>query len=145
MKNILFICTGNSARSIIAESIINHKYSQFYKSDSAGSNTAGQINVWIKKFLEEKKKYNLNNYFSKNFEIFLDKKINFYQVITVCNNANNEVCPIWPEKKKILHWDIDDPVSQIKNEKDEEKAFLVINRTFNTIEDKINLWIKNEK
>jgi len=48
-------------------------------------------------------------------------------------------------KEKILHWDIDDPVSQIKNEKDEEKAFLVINRTFNTIEDKINLWIKNEK
>ncbi len=65
----------------------------------------------------------MNNYFSKNFEIFLDKKINFYQVITVCNNANNEVCPIWPEKKKILHWDIDDPVSKIKMKRMKRKLF----------------------
>ncbi len=145
MKKVLFVCTGNSARSIIAESIINHKHNKFYKGYSAGSNPAGKINPWVKTFLEKEKNYNLNNYFSKNFDIFLNGKINFHQVITVCNNANLEVCPVWPDKKEILHWDIDDPVVKMKDERDEKKAFLILTSTFKIIEDKINSWMRNDK
>ena len=108
MKNILFVCTGNSARSIIAESIINNEYSNKFKAHSAGSNPSGKINEDVKKFLEKNKNYNLSNYSSKNFENFLGNDIKMDYVVTVCNNANNEVCPIWPDKNQIIHWNIED-------------------------------------
>ena len=66
MKNILFVCTGNSARSIIAESIINNVYFNKYKAFSAGSKPTGEINKNIKLFLENHKNYNLTNYYSKS-------------------------------------------------------------------------------
>ncbi len=56
-------------------------------------------------------------------------------VITVCNNANNEICPIWPKQNQIIHWDIDDPVSKLKNLNDEEKQ-IIIRKTFNEINKK---------
>ena len=65
-------------------------------------------------------------------------------VITVCNNANNEICPIWPKQNQIIHWDIDDPVSKLKNLNDEEKQ-IIIRKTFNEINKKINSWVKSEK
>ena len=114
MKNILFVCTGNSARSIIAESIINNEFKDKFKAYSAGSNPSGKINEDIKEFLEKNKNYDLSKYRSKNFEIYLSSEIKIDQVVTVCNNANNEVCPIWPEKNQIIYWDIDDPVSKLK-------------------------------
>ena len=143
MKNILFVCTGNSARSIIAESIINNEYSNKFKAYSAGSNPSGKINEDVKKFLEKNKNYNLSNYSSKNFEKFLSNGIKMDHVVTVCNNANNEVCPIWPEKSQIIHWDIDDPVLKLKDAKNEEKQ-IIIRNTFNNINTKINNWL-NEK
>ncbi len=94
MKNILFVCTGNSARSIIAESIINNEYDDMYKGFSAGSNPTGKINEDVKNYLLSKH-YDLSNYRSKNFNTFVDSQIKMDYVITVCNNANNEVCPIW--------------------------------------------------
>ena len=143
MKNILFVCTGNSARSIIAESIINNEYSNKFKAYSAGSNPSGKINEDVKKFLEKNKNYDLSNYSSKNFEKFLSNGIKMDHVVTVCNNANNEVCPIWPEKSQIIHWDIDDPVLKLKDAKNEEKQ-IIIRNTFNNINTKINNWL-NEK
>ena len=143
MKNILFVCTGNSARSIIAESIINNEYSNKFKAYSAGSNPSGKINEDVKKFLEKNKNYVLSNCSSKNFENFLDNGIKMDHVVTVCNNANNEVCPIWPEKNQIIHWDIDDPVSKLNDASDEEKQ-IIIRNTFNNINTKINNWL-NEK
>ena len=143
MKNILFVCTGNSARSIIAESIINNEYSNKFKAYSAGSNPSGRINEDVKKFLEKNKDYDLSNYRSKNFENFLDNGIKMDHVVTVCNNANNEVCPIWPEKSQIIHWDIDDPVLKLKDAKNEEKQ-IIIRNTFNKISKKIKDWL-NEK
>ena len=143
MKNILFVCTGNSARSIIAESIINNEYSNKFKAYSAGSNPSGKINEDVKKFLEKNKNYDLSNYSSKNFEKFLSNGIKMDHVVTVCNNANNEVCPIWPEKSQIIHWDIDDPVLKLKDAKNEEKQ-IIIKNTFNNINTKINNWL-NEK
>ena len=144
MKNILFVCTGNSARSIIAESIINNEYSNKFKAYSAGSNPTGKINDDIKRFLEKNKNYDLFEYRSKNFEDFLSNNIKMDYVVTVCNNANNEVCPIWPDKNQIIHWDIEDPVSKLLNSNENEKNIL-INNTFNQINKNIIDWIANEK
>ena len=144
MKNILFVCTGNSARSIIAESIINNEYSNKFKAYSAGSNPSGKINEDVKRFLEKNKNYDLFEYRSKNFEDFLSNNIKIDYVVTVCNNANNEVCPIWPDKNQIIHWDIEDPVSKLLNSNENEKN-IVINNTFNQINKNIIHWITNEK
>ena len=144
MKNILFVCTGNSARSIIAESIINNEYSNKFKAYSAGSNPTGKINEDVKTFLEKNKNYDLFEYRSKNFEDFLSNNIKIDYVVTVCNNANNEVCPIWPDKNQIIHWDIEDPVSKLLNSNENEKN-IVINNTFNQINKNIIHWITNEK
>ena len=144
MKNILFVCTGNSARSIIAESIINNEYSNKFKAYSAGSNPTGKINEDVKRFLEKNKNYDLFEYRSKNFEDFLSNNIKIDYVVTVCNNANNEVCPIWPDKNQIIHWDIEDPVSKLSNSNENEKNIL-INNTFNQINKNIINWIANEK
>ena len=132
MRSILFVCTGNSARSIIAESIINNEHSDTFKAYSAGSNPSGKINEDIKEFLENVKKYDLKDYNSKNFQKFIDEKTKLDHVITVCNNANNEVCPIWPNKNQIDHWDIEDPVSKLIKKSPEEK-FEIITKTFNNI------------
>ena len=144
MKNILFVCTGNSARSIIAESIINNEYSNKFKAYSAGSNPTGKINEDVKRFLEKNKNYDLFEYRSKNFEDFLSNNIKINYVVTVCNNANNEVCPIWPDKNQIIHWDIEDPVSKLLISNENEKNIL-INNTFNQINKNIIDWISNEK
>tara|TARA_Y100000814_G_scaffold3347_1_gene3755 strand:- start:8222 stop:8653 length:432 start_codon:yes stop_codon:yes gene_type:complete len=143
MKNILFVCTGNSARSIIAETIINNEYNDKFKAYSAGSNPTGKVNSEIMKFLKNKN-YNLNSLSSKNFDIFVDSEIKMDHVITVCNNANNEVCPIWPEKNKIIHWDIEDPISKLINANENEKDVIILN-TFEIINEKIKHWIINEK
>ena len=144
MKSILFVCTGNSARSIIAESIINNEHSDTFKAYSAGSNPSGKINEDIKEYLENVKKYDLKDYSSKNFQKFIDEKTKLDHVFTVCNNANNEVCPIWPDKNQIDHWDIEDPVSKLIN-KNPEKKFEIITKTFNNINQHINDWINFEK
>ena len=144
MKSILFVCTGNSARSIIAESIINNEHSDTFKAYSAGSNPSGKINEDIKEYLENVKKYDLKDYSSKNFQKFIDEKTKLDHVITVCNNANNEVCPIWPDKNQIDHWDIEDPVSKLINKTPEEK-FEIITKTFNNINQHINDWINFKK
>ena len=143
MENILFVCTGNSARSIIAESIVNNKYNDKFKAYSAGSNPSGEINKDIKRYLNNKG-FNLQEYSSKNFSMFIDGEIKIDHVITVCNDANNELCPIWPKKNQIIHWNIEDPVTKLNNINEDEK-FQIITDTFNNIDKRIKNWILNEK
>ena len=143
MENILFVCTGNSARSIIAESIVNNKYNDKFKAYSAGSNPSGEINKDIKRYLNNKG-FNLQDYSSKNFSIFINGEIKIDHVITVCSNANNELCPIWPKNRQIIHWDIKDPVTKLNNMNEDEK-FQIITDTFNNIDKRIKNWILNEK
>ncbi len=143
MENILFVCTGNSARSIIAESIVNNKYNDKFKAYSAGSNPSGEVNKDIKRYLNNKG-FNLQDYSSKNFSIFINGEIKIDHVITVCNNANNELCPIWPNERQIIHWDIEDPVTKLNNMNQDEK-FQIITDTFNNIDKRIKNWILNEK
>ena len=143
MENILFVCTGNSARSIIAESIVNNKYNDKFKAYSAGSNPSGEINKDIKRYLNNKG-FNLQEYSSKNFSMFINGEMKIDHVITVCNNANNELCPIWPNERQIIHWDIEDPVTKLNNMNQDEK-FQIITDTFNNIDKRIKNWILNEK
>ena len=143
MENILFVCTGNSARSIIAEAIVNNKYNDKFKAYSAGSNPSGEINKDIKRYLNNKG-FNLQDYSSKNFSMFIDGEIKIDHVITVCNNANNELCPIWPKKNQIIHWNIEDPVTKLNNINEDEK-FQIITDTFNIIDKRIKNWMLNEK
>ena len=128
----------------MAESIINNKYRNNFKAYSAGSNPSGKINNDIKEFLEKNKNYNLSKYSSKNFDIFINSEIKMDYVITVCNNANNEICPIWPDKNQIIHWEIEDPVLKLKNLNENEK-FIIIADIFANIEKRIKVWINNEK
>ena len=143
MKNILFVCTGNSARSIIAESIINNKYNDKFKAYSAGSNPSGEINKDIKRYLNNKG-FNLQEYSSKNFRMFINGEIKIDHVITVCNDANNELCPIWPKENQIIHWNIEDPVTKLNNINEDEKI-QIITDTFNNIDKRIKNWMLNEK
>ena len=136
MKNILFVCTGNSARSIIAESIINNEYDDLYKGFSAGSNPTGKVNEDVKNYLSSKH-YDLSNYRSKNFNQFINGQIKMDYVITVCNNANNEVCPIWPKDQMIIHWDIEDPVKRLNETDDLSKKNSIVEQTFNEIDKRI--------
>ena len=142
MKNILFVCTGNSARSIIAESIINNEYYNKFKAYSAGSNPTGNINSDVEKFLRSKN-YDLSNLSSKNFDIFIDSKIKIHHIVTVCNNANNEICPILPKNNQIIHWDIEDPLIKLNISDEREKNKIILN-TFNAINKKIIEFFKNE-
>ena len=143
MKNILFVCTGNSARSIIAESIVNNKYNDKFKAYSAGSNPTGEINKDIKHYLSSKG-FNLQDYSSKNFSKFINGEIKIDHIITVCNNANNELCPIWPKENQIIHWNIEDPVTKLNNINEDEKI-QIITDTFNIIDKRIKNWMLNEK
>ena len=143
MKNILFVCTGNSARSIIGESIINHKYKNKYKGFSAGSNPSGKVNDDVKNFLLTKN-FDVSNYTSKNFTKFINDEIKMDYVITVCNNANNEVCPIWPKDQKIIHCDIEDPVGKLNKTNDLSQKNNIVELTFNDINKRIENLL-NEK
>ena len=143
MKNILFVCTGNSARSIIAESIINNEYDDLYKGFSAGSNPTGNINEDVKNYLLSKH-YDLSNYQSKNFSVFIKSQIKMDYVVTVCNNANNEVCPIWPNKDQIIHQNIDYTVELLNESNNLNKKDEIIEKVYNNIHNKIKELI-NEK
>ena len=67
-----------------------------------------------------------------------------YHVITVCNNANNEVCPIWPDKNQIIHWDIDDPVTKTSRMQMIEEKQIIIRNTFSVISNKIKDWLNGK-
>ena len=143
MKNILFVCTGNSARSIIAESIINNEYNNMYKGFSAGSNPTGKVNEDVKNYLLSKH-YDLSNYRSKNFNEFINSQVKMDYVVTVCNNAYNEVCPIWPNKDQLIHWDIEDPVARLNSTNDINRKKYILETTYKIIFKKINELL-NEK
>ena len=80
---------------------------------------------------------------SKNFDIFIDSKIKIHHIVTVCNNANNEICPILPKNNQIIHWDIEDPLIKLNISDEREKNKIILN-TFNAINKKIIEFFKNE-
>jgi len=108
--NVLFLCTGNSARSIIAEAVINRVGAGKFKGFSAGSMPKGQVHPLAIKLLN-KLNYDTTALRSKSWEEFAAPGAPIMDfVFTVCDNAANEVCPIWPGQPMSAHWGVPDPV-----------------------------------
>lgn len=125
MQKVLFLCTGNSARSILAEAILNRVGKGRFKAFSAGSQPKDEPNPYALELLRSLG-YGLSSYRSKSWEEFssdLDGK-KMHHIITVCDNAAGEACPIWPGKPASGHWGIPDPAAAIGSEKDIQLAFL---------------------
>ena len=109
--NVLILCTGNSARSILAEQLINRLGENRFKGFSAGSIPTGKVNPFAIRLLQEKG-YAVDGLRSKSWLEFSGEKapkIDF--VFTVCDNAASETCPIWPGRPAKAHWGIPDPAS----------------------------------
>lgn len=121
--NVLFLCTGNSARSIMAECILNRLGAGKFKAYSAGSHPTGKVNLLALNVLR-KSNYDVSKLRSKSWEEFAAPgapKLNF--VFTVCDDAANEVCPIWPGQPMTAHWGLPDPVKAQGNQAERNFAF----------------------
>jgi protein-tyrosine-phosphatase len=109
--NVLFLCTGNSARSIIAEAIMNREGRGRFRAYSAGSHPKGEVNPNTIRLLEGLH-YRTDELRSKSWEEFERPgapKLDF--VFTVCDDAAEEVCPIWPGQPMTAHWGMPDPAT----------------------------------
>ena len=121
--NVLFLCTGNSARSIMAEAILSHKGRPNFTAYSAGSHPSGVVRPEALKQLEAAR-IPTNGLRSKNWDEFSMRgapKLDF--VFTVCDNAAKEVCPVWPGQPMTAHWGIPDPAAVQGSGEEITKAF----------------------
>jgi arsenate reductase (thioredoxin) len=121
--NVLFLCTGNSARSIMAEAIMNHKGRPNFVAYSAGSHPSGSVRPEALRQLEAAH-LPATGYRSKAWDEFSEPnapKMDF--VFTVCDNAANEVCPVWPGQPMTAHWGVPDPAAVRGTEEQVAKAF----------------------
>lgn len=121
--NILFLCTGNSARSILAESILNKEGGGRFHAYSAGSQPKGEVHPFSIELLRSLG-HNTSGLRSKNWEEFTRPgapEIDF--IFTVCDNAAGETCPIWPGKPMTAHWGIPDPAAAEGTDAEKHLAF----------------------
>ena len=134
--NVLFLCTGNSARSILAEAYLNSAGKGRFTAYSAGSHPAGKVNPFALELLE-KNRLPTAGLRSKNWDEFARAgapKLDF--VFTVCDNAAGETCPVWPGQPITAHWGVADPAAVQGTEAQKRKAFL---RAFTELSARINL------
>ena len=109
--NVLFLCTGNSARSVIAESILNTLGAGRFRAFSAGSHPAGKVNPYTIELLK-RKGHPVGELASKSWSLFEKPgALHMDMIITVCDNAAGEICPIWPGKPMTAHWGFEDPAA----------------------------------
>jgi arsenate reductase (thioredoxin) len=136
--NVLFLCTGNSARSIMAEAIMNQKGRPNFVAYSAGSHPKGSVHPGALRQLE-RAHLPTNGYRSKSWEEFSRPgapHLDF--VFTVCDNAAAEVCPVWPGQPMTAHWGIPDPAAAQGSEQEIQWAF---HSTFLTLDRRISLFL----
>jgi protein-tyrosine-phosphatase len=121
--NVLFLCTGNSARSILAEAIMNQLGGGLFRAYSAGSFPKGEVHPMAFDLLK-KSGHDISSLRSKSWDEFSAAdapQMNF--VFTVCDNAANEVCPIWPGQPMSAHWGLPDPAAVEGTEVERRLAF----------------------
>jgi len=136
--NVLFLCTGNSARSILAEAILNHKGGPNFRGYSAGSHPTGRVNPHAVTLLESLG-LPTAGLRSKSWDEVAKPgapKMNF--VFTVCDNAAHEVCPVWPGQPVVAHWGVPDPATANGTEEQIERAF---RDAFVTLDRRISLFL----
>jgi arsenate reductase len=122
--NVRFLCTGNSARSVVAEAILNRTGKGRFKAYSAGSHPQGQINPFALELLE-RHNFPVSELRSKPWDEFAvpdAQELDF--VITVCDNAAGEVCPVWSGRPMTAHWGIADPAAVGGAVEQKRKAFV---------------------
>lgn len=121
--NVLFLCTGNSARSILAESILKHDGDGRFHAFSAGSQPKGVVNPYALQTLKSFG-YPSDDFRSKSWEEFAvadAPKMDF--VFTVCDSAAGETCPVWPGQPMTAHWGIEDPAAETGGDIEKQRAF----------------------
>jgi arsenate reductase len=123
-RNVLFLCTGNTARSILAEGILRKDGARRFNAYSAGSQPKGTVNPFALKVLGALG-YPTDGYRSKSWEEYAKPgapDMDF--IFTVCDSAAGEACPIWPGKPATAHWGIQDPAAVEGHDIEKERAFV---------------------
>ena len=141
--NVLFLCTGNSARSILAEGILNFKGKPRFTAYSAGSHPSGAVRPEALKRLEAAR-IPTQGLRSKSWDEFAQPgapKLDF--VFTVCDNAAREVCPIWPGHPMTAHWGVPDPaaVQGAQDRRSAEEVERAYREAFSILERRIGLFL----
>ena len=138
LLNVLFLCTGNSARSIMAEAIMNRMGAGRFRAYSAGSMPKGEVHPCTREILK-RNNFVTDTFRSKSWEEFSGDdapKLDF--VFTVCDNAAEEVCPIWPGQPMTAHWGVPDPAAATGNA---AETMLTFANTFRMLSNRINLFV----
>jgi arsenate reductase (thioredoxin) len=136
--NVLFLCTGNSARSIMAEAILNRAGRGRFRAFSAGSQPKGHVHPYTIDLLE-KLNYDVSKIRSKSWlELSTTHAPKLDFVFTVCDNAAAEACPVWPGQPMTAHWGIPDPAEAKGNEAEIRLAFA---DAFRMLNNRINIFV----
>ena len=136
--NVLFLCTGNSARSIMAEAILNRKGKAKFTAYSAGSHPTGRVNPHALRQIELAR-LPVEGLRSKSWEEFAQAGAPVMDfVFTVCDNAANEVCPVWPGQPMTAHWGIPDPAAVAGSDDKMDRAF---HDAFMSLDRRISLFL----
>ncbi len=136
--HVLFLCTGNSARSILAETYLNARGAGRFVAYSAGSHPAGKVNPYALELLK-KHRFPTENLRSKSWDEFAGTgapELDF--IFTVCDNAAGETCPVWPGQPITAHWGIADPAAVRGTDEEKRKAFL---KAFTELSTRVNLML----
>lgn len=137
-RNVLFICTGNSARSILAEVILNQLGAGRFRAYSAGSTPAGRVNPKALELLE-RNRFRINDLRSKSWDEFAGPDAPHMDfVLTVCDKAAGEVCPVWPGQPISAHWGVSDPAAVRGTEEQIDRAF---QEAFSVLSRRISLFV----
>lgn len=126
MMNVLFLCTGNSARSVLSEALLNHHGAGRYRAYSAGSKPTGAVNPLSLKTLAA---HGLptDGFSSKSWDVFAGAEAPVMDlVVTVCDNAKGETCPIWPGAPVQAHWGYEDPADATGTEEERMAVFKTV-------------------
>ena len=136
--NVLFLCTGNSARSIMAETLMNAMGKGRFKAFSAGSHATGKVNPLALELIA-KNRLSTEGLRSKNWDEFAVAGAPEMQfVFTVCDQAAGEACPVWPGQPMSAHWGVDDPAAVTGGDEDRRKAFF---RAYSQLANRISIFL----